>query len=48
MPKVQPDEIRRLLEDKAFDVRPMQQNLGVSPMPLQAGLARTFASQHNS
>jgi uncharacterized protein YbjT (DUF2867 family) len=48
MPKVQPDEIRRLLEDKAFDVRPMQQILGVSPMPLQAGLARTFASQHNS
>lgn len=48
LPRVYPEEIRRLLEDKAFDVRPMQQTLGVRPIPLREGLARTFASQHNT
>ena len=48
LPAIHPEEIRRLLEDKAFDIRPMKQNLGVRPMPLQAGLARTFASQDNT
>ncbi len=47
LPHVRPDEIRRLLEDKAFDIRPMQQILGIQPMPLDAGLARTFAPPHN-
>ena len=47
LPHVQPDEIRRLLEDKAFDIRPMQQTLGIPPMSLDAGLARTFAPPHN-
>lgn len=47
LPSVQPAEIRRLLEDKAFDVRPMEQILGVTPVPLQTGLARTFASHHH-
>jgi uncharacterized protein YbjT (DUF2867 family) len=47
-PPVHPEEIRRLLEDKAFDVRPMIQTLGFQPMSLQAGLARTFASPHNT
>jgi uncharacterized protein YbjT (DUF2867 family) len=48
LPAVQPDEIRRLMEDKAFDVRPMKRILGVRPMPLQVGLARTFAPPHNT
>jgi len=47
LPAIRPEEIRRLLEDKAFDVRPMKQILGVRPMPLHVGLARTFASQDN-
>jgi uncharacterized protein YbjT (DUF2867 family) len=47
LPPIQPEEIRRLLEDKAFDVRPMQQTLGIRPIPLEVGLARTLASQHN-
>ena len=45
LPRVHPDEIRRLLEDKAFDVEPMRQILGIEPIPLQEGLARTFASK---
>jgi uncharacterized protein YbjT (DUF2867 family) len=48
LPAVRPEEIRRLLEDKEFDVRPMQQILGVRPTPLHAGLARTFAAQHDA
>ena len=40
---VRPAEIRRLLEDKDFDVRPMIELLGVVPMSLSEGLARTFA-----
>jgi uncharacterized protein YbjT (DUF2867 family) len=48
MPQVDRAEIRRLLEDKAFDVLPMKQILGVRPMPLHVGLARTFAPPHNS
>ena len=48
LPQVQPEEIRRLLEDKSFDVRPMKQLLGLRPMPLHVGLAQTFASPHNS
>ncbi len=38
-------EIRRLLEDKAFDVTPMQRDLGVEPITLEAGLARTFRKE---
>jgi len=44
VPRVGPDEIRRLLEDKAFDIRPMLDTLGVRPVPLAEGLARTFQS----
>jgi hypothetical protein len=47
LPPIRPEEIRRLLEDKAFDVHPMQQTLGIRPIPLEVGLARTLASQHN-
>jgi nucleoside-diphosphate-sugar epimerase len=36
-------EIRRLGEDKAFDVGPMFATLGVRPVSLEQGLARTFA-----
>jgi nucleoside-diphosphate-sugar epimerase len=45
LPRIRPDEIRRLLEDKAFDVAPMRQILGIEPISLQEGLARTFASK---
>lgn len=44
LPAVSPDEIRRLQEDKAFDISPMFATLGVRPMPLAEGLARTFQS----
>ncbi len=43
LPRIGAAEIRRLLEDKDFDVRPMMATLGVQPIPLAAGLARTFA-----
>ena len=34
-----PAEIRRLLEDRAFDIAPMQAELGITPISLQAGLS---------
>jgi uncharacterized protein YbjT (DUF2867 family) len=40
---VTPAELRRLLEDKAFDIEPMRSVLGVSPMSLATGLALTFS-----
>jgi uncharacterized protein YbjT (DUF2867 family) len=43
LPRIRPAEIRRLLEDKGFDIGPMQAALGVVPMGLQAGLAKTFS-----
>jgi hypothetical protein len=42
LPTVRPAEIRRLLEDKAFDVAPMIAALGVRPISLAEGLVRTF------
>ncbi len=42
VPRVSRDEIRRLLEDKAFDIAEMLETLAVRPMPLAEGLARTF------
>jgi len=39
MPRIGADEIRRLTEDKAFDVGEMQARLGVQTRPLQNGLA---------
>jgi len=42
LPTVRPAEIRRLLEDKAFDIAPMIATLGVRPTHLSDGLARTF------
>jgi hypothetical protein len=43
VPTVHPAEIRRLLEDKAFDIGAMRQVLGVDPIPLAKGLTLTFA-----
>jgi nucleoside-diphosphate-sugar epimerase len=48
LPTVEPAEIRRLLEDKAFDIEPMRQTLGVEPITLDTGLARTFATPQKS
>ncbi|HME26395.1 MAG TPA: NAD(P)H-binding protein [Acetobacteraceae bacterium] len=45
LPRIQPAEIRRLLEDKSFDVRPMIDTLGFTPMALREGLARTFTGR---
>jgi hypothetical protein len=42
IPTVRPAEIRRLMEDKTFGIEMMQRLLGVTPMGLQEGLARTF------
>jgi uncharacterized protein YbjT (DUF2867 family) len=47
LPTVHPAEIRRLMEDKAFDVAPMRQILGIEPLPLAEGLARTFMRSQN-
>lgn len=41
LPRIQPDEIRRLMEDKSFDVRPMIYTLGVTPISLEDGLRRS-------
>lgn len=42
LPRVRRAEIRRLLEDKAFDTACMRRRLGVVPVPLAQGLATTF------
>ncbi|HYF06171.1 MAG TPA: NAD(P)H-binding protein [Acetobacteraceae bacterium] len=42
LPSIGADEVRRLLEDKAFDITPMRAELGVEPIPLEQGLALTF------
>ena len=47
MPTVRADEIRRLLEDKAFDITPMRETLGIEPISLRDGLARTFGGPHD-
>jgi nucleoside-diphosphate-sugar epimerase len=47
LPTVEPAEIRRLLEDKAFDIGPMRAELGVEPIPLAAGLSLTFRPCHD-
>jgi nucleoside-diphosphate-sugar epimerase len=43
LPRVGPAEIRRLLENKDFDIGPMIGMLGVRPIPLREGLRRTFS-----
>jgi len=46
LPTIEGSEIRRLLEDKAFDIGPMRTVLGVNPISLAEGLALTFAPLH--
>jgi nucleoside-diphosphate-sugar epimerase len=43
LPRIRAAEIRRLTEDKAFDITAMRA-LGVEPIPLAEGLKRTFPS----
>ncbi len=43
LPRIGAEEIRRLTEDKAFDITAMRETLGVHPIPLAEGLARTFS-----
>lgn len=45
LPRIRPAEVRRLLEDKSFDVQPMIDTLGFAPVPLAEGLARTFTDR---
>jgi len=45
LPRIRADEIRRLTEDKSFDVRPMIDTLGFEPIALSEGLACTFAER---
>jgi nucleoside-diphosphate-sugar epimerase len=42
LPTIRPGEIRRMLEDKAFDTGPMRATLGLDPIDLETGLALTF------
>ena len=44
LPRIRSDEIRRLLEDKAFDIGQMRSRLGVAPISLDQGLSITFAT----
>jgi uncharacterized protein YbjT (DUF2867 family) len=48
VPRIRGAEIRRLLEDKAFDIGPMRALLGIEPVELAEGLARTFSQPHKS
>ncbi len=43
LPRIGAEEIRRLTEDKAFDITAMREALGITPLPLAEGLARTFS-----
>ncbi|BAK84518.1 SDR family oxidoreductase [Komagataeibacter medellinensis] len=45
LPRIRPAEVRRLMEDKIFDIAPMQAQLGLMPTPLATGLARTFTTR---
>jgi uncharacterized protein YbjT (DUF2867 family) len=42
LPRITAAEVRRLTENKAFDIAPMSATLGIAPIPLEVGLARTF------
>jgi nucleoside-diphosphate-sugar epimerase len=42
LPRIEAAEIRRLTEDKAFDIAPARAALGFAPRPLEEGLALTF------
>ncbi len=42
LPRIGADEIRRLTEDKGFDISGMRRILGIEPIALATGLALTF------
>jgi nucleoside-diphosphate-sugar epimerase len=42
VPRIRAAEVRRLLEDKAFDITPMRDRLGVTGRSLEEGLRLTF------
>jgi nucleoside-diphosphate-sugar epimerase len=42
LPRIGPDEIRRLTEDKAFDITAMRARLGVTPRSLLEGLEESL------
>ena len=44
LPRIHPDELRRLLEDKAFPIDAMRTMLGLNPISLERGLALTFGA----
>jgi nucleoside-diphosphate-sugar epimerase len=46
LPTIAAAEIRRLMEDKAFDIGEMRSVLGFTPIPLAEGLALTFGPWH--
>ncbi|MDB5377917.1 MAG: NADH-ubiquinone oxidoreductase [Rubritepida sp.] len=43
LPRIGAEEIRRLTEDKDFDIQPMREILGIQPRPLAEGLRQTFS-----
>ena len=47
LPQIRAEEVQRLMEDKSFGIDPMQKRLGVVPIGLAVGLARTFAAHHS-
>ena len=48
LPRVGGDEIRRLTEDKAFDITAMRDLLGVVPIGLEEGLGITLAAHRHA
>jgi len=44
LPTISPGEVRRLLEDKDFDISEMLARFGFEPLSLDAGLARSFGT----
>jgi uncharacterized protein YbjT (DUF2867 family) len=48
LPRIGADEIRRLTEDKAFDIGPMRALLGIAPRSLAQGLAETFTGGYSA
>lgn len=44
LPRIGADEVRRLLEDKNFDIGPMRRTLGITPISLADGLSYTFSN----
>jgi uncharacterized protein YbjT (DUF2867 family) len=48
LPTIRPEEIRRLMEDKEFDISDMRETLLVEPVPLAEGLALTFGPHQES